>query len=59
MTRKQAEQRALALYPDLDPYGKTLAKRAAYLKCWEDLKAAPKLSYLRTPSKNQNADHSL
>ncbi len=33
--------------------------REPYLKCWDDLKGAPKLRYMRTPSKNQNADHSL
>ena len=53
MTRKQAEQIAFGLYPNDDK------SRRAYLKCWDDLKGAPKLRYMRTPSKNQNADHSL
>ncbi len=59
MTKKQAEQRAFGLYPNDDNDIIREAKRKAYMQCWEDLKGAPKLKYMRTPSKNQNADHSL
>lgn len=63
MTKQQAKQRAIALYgtslSDGFSYQLSEVRIAAYMKCWEDLKAMPKLRFLRTPVANANTDQSL